>query len=615
MSEITVSVVGSSSINPTVGNGDTVNVTIAEVGERGPSGSQGPAGPANVLSVGTVTSSGTASATITGTSPSQVLNLVLPRGDAGTPATNIELQASGTHIQWRYVGGTSWTNLVALSAITGPPGSTGAAGTPVELQATSTHLQWRYVGGSSWTNVFALSSLVGATGPQGPQGPQGPAGPPINLGDETPQPLGVASAGTALNAARADHVHATLTSFPYGSLTGVPTTFVPSAHTHAVSDVTGLQAALDGKQPAGSYVTLVNGTVPSSMLPSFVDDVREAASLSAFPATGDAGVIYVAVDTKKIYRWSGSAYIEISPSPGTTTDVPEGTNLYYTDARAAAAAPVQSVNAKTGTVTLTAADVGAATTSHKHTLADLSQSSATTGQVPTWNGTAWAAATPSPGGVISVAGQTGTVTLAQLGSSGTASSTTFLRGDGAWATAGSTDAGDLVTGKLAAARLPFATTTAAGAVIVGSGLSVASGVLSVDAPLPAPSSVYYSDGVRVTSVLGATLYELQYTTDGGSTYTTVGTYAPLAGATQAYALSNSGGKKFRARAYSANNVAGEWGYESGITIPGGGSANIVEAATAASFPATGASGTLYISTDVSRVYRYDSSGVYVEIGN
>ena len=37
-------------------------------------------------------------------------------------------------------------------------------------------------------------------------------------------------------------------------------------------------------------------------------------------------------------------------------------------------------------------------TSHTHTLSDLSQSSATTGQVPTWNGTAWAAATPASGG-------------------------------------------------------------------------------------------------------------------------------------------------------------------------------------------------------------------------
>jgi hypothetical protein len=48
------------------------------------------------------------------------------------------------------------------------------------------------------------------------------------------------------------------------------------------------------------------------------------------------------------------------------------------------------------------------------------------------------------------------------------------------------------------------------------------------------------------------------------------------------------------------------------TTGGGGSANIVEAATAAAFPATGASGTLYI-TDASRIYRWAGS-VYVELG-
>jgi hypothetical protein len=39
----------------------------------------------------------------------------------------------------------------------------------------------------------------------------------------------------------------------------------------------------------------------------------------------------------------------------------------------------------------------------------------------------------------------------------------------------------------------------------------------------------------------------------------------------------------------------------------------VEAETAAGFPATGASQTLYVSTDASRVYRWSGS-VYVEIG-
>jgi hypothetical protein len=50
-----------------------------------------------------------------------------------------------------------------------------------------------------------------------------------------------------------------------------------------------------------------------------------------------------------------------------------------------------------------------------------------------------------------------------------------------------------------------------------------------------------------------------------------------------------------------------------VALGGGNSANIVEAATAAGFPATGASSTLFVATDTSRVYRW-SGTVYVEIG-
>jgi hypothetical protein len=59
-----------------------------------------------------------------------------------------------------------------------------------------------------------------------------------------------------------------------------------------------------------------SGLIPSSLLPSYVDDVLEFANLAGFPATGESGKIYVALDTNKTYRWSGSAYIEIASSPG-----------------------------------------------------------------------------------------------------------------------------------------------------------------------------------------------------------------------------------------------------------------------------------------------------------
>jgi hypothetical protein len=56
------------------------------------------------------------------------------------------------------------------------------------------------------------------------------------------------------------------------------------------------------------------GRVPSSQLPSFVDDVLEFPTLGDFPTTGESGKIYIALDTNVIYRWSGSSYVEISAS-------------------------------------------------------------------------------------------------------------------------------------------------------------------------------------------------------------------------------------------------------------------------------------------------------------
>lgn len=56
------------------------------------------------------------------------------------------------------------------------------------------------------------------------------------------------------------------------------------------------------------------GKIPESQLPSYVDDVVEAATQSALPTTGESGKIYVATDTNLTYRWSGTGYVEISPS-------------------------------------------------------------------------------------------------------------------------------------------------------------------------------------------------------------------------------------------------------------------------------------------------------------
>lgn len=56
------------------------------------------------------------------------------------------------------------------------------------------------------------------------------------------------------------------------------------------------------------------GKVPASQLPGFVDDVVEYANLASFPSPGESGKLYVALDTGFVYRWSGSAYVEIASS-------------------------------------------------------------------------------------------------------------------------------------------------------------------------------------------------------------------------------------------------------------------------------------------------------------
>ena len=54
-----------------------------DTGPQGDKGEKGDTGPSNVLSIGSVTKGDEANATITGESPNQILNLVLPKGDKG----------------------------------------------------------------------------------------------------------------------------------------------------------------------------------------------------------------------------------------------------------------------------------------------------------------------------------------------------------------------------------------------------------------------------------------------------------------------------------------------------------------------------------------------------
>lgn len=117
--------------------------------------------------------------------------------------------------------------------------------------------------------------------------------------------------------------------------------------TQAISTVAGLQTALNGKintterGVSGGIPTLDEfARIPPSQLPSYVDDVLEFQTLANFPATGEGGKIYIAINQgtaanpTRQYRWTGSTYVEINPSPGTTDALAEGsTNLYFSESR------------------------------------------------------------------------------------------------------------------------------------------------------------------------------------------------------------------------------------------------------------------------------------------
>lgn len=112
----------------------------------------------------------------------------------------------------------------------------------------------------------------------------------------TPSMDGSASYGSGTTWARADHVHPTDTSRMAANLKG------------AANGVAELDST---------------GKVPSSQLPSFVDDVIEGyyyngkfykESAHTTEITGETGKIYVDLSTEKTYRWGGTAYVEISSS-------------------------------------------------------------------------------------------------------------------------------------------------------------------------------------------------------------------------------------------------------------------------------------------------------------
>ena len=331
------------------------------------------------------------------------------------------------------------------------------------------------------------------------------------------------------------------TGYAFANLTSTPTSISGYGITNALT--TSMLGAASGVAPLGS-----DSKISATYLPSYVDDVIEAANYAALPGTGEASKIYIALDNNKIYRWTGSVYVEIANSVGssdTAVKLATARTISATgdaswsvsfdgSANATAALTLASVvtagtgtkvtyNAKgliTGSTTLTVSDITNISTTYQGLNANLTSlaglSTATTGLIKLTNGTAsldtssylvngGALGTPSSGTLTNCSGYTyanltGTVPTWNQSTTGTASglSATLAVGSGG-------------TG---------ATTLAANSVLLGNGTSA----LQTVAP-GVSGNVLVSNGTTWTSSSAATASLPLQTGNSGKYLTTDGTNA------------------------------------------------------------------------------------------
>ena len=222
---------------------------------------------------------------------------------------------------------------------------------------------------------------------------------------------------------------------------------VKTAITNAIANAAYIPTSQKGAN-SGVAELDANGKVPSSQLPSYVDDVIEgyksgadffedSAHTASKKITGETGKIYVDLSTNVTYRWSGTAYVEISASLALGET---GATAYRGDRGKIAYDHSQSAHARTDATAVASSTTngkikinGAETTVYSHP----TYTSKTSGLYKiTVDATGHVSATAAvaKADLTGIIGDFSSTEKGLVPSPGSSNTGKFLRGDGTWQT-------------------------------------------------------------------------------------------------------------------------------------------------------------------------------------